>query len=314
MNKTDDKIKQPKRKARRIFRLLLSAMIWMGAAVSYYVIFSIFFDTPIEYEIRKSNRELDREYERLSARYDSLEAVLNNVVARDENVYGMLFESAPYTSVFKDNDGQWRDADKLLAMSNNELAELYFAGLNSLDNQVKQTTDNFKTLEKNMLILGRELNNIPAIQPVNNSRLTRLAASYGMRIHPFYRTMASHQGVDFAVPEQTRVYATADGVVSDVSNSSYGKGLSITIDHGNGYKTFYGHLDKAVARKRDRVRRGDIIGHSGNTGLSFMPHLHYEVLYNGRRVDPINYFFYEMTPESYMKLLDVAQIGMQSLD
>ncbi|MDE6483608.1 MAG: M23 family metallopeptidase [Rikenellaceae bacterium] len=301
------------KKRRRLLRLTLNLFVWIGVAVVYYVLFSIFFDTPIEHEIRKSNREMTREYDRLSRSYDSLMTVLDNVVARDENIYGMLFESAPYTSL-REEEEQWRDADKLLSMSNNELAGIYFDGLRSLESTVTKVTNNFKSLEANMLTLGRDLNNIPAIQPVNNSDLTKLAASYGMRIHPFYRTMASHQGVDYAVPEQTRVYATADGVVDDISNSAYGKGLCVTINHGNGYRTLYGHLDKAVVKKGARVRRGDIIGHSGNTGLSFMPHLHYEVVYNGRRVDPINYFFYEMTPESYLKLLDIAQIGMQSLD
>lgn len=301
------------KKRRRLLRLTLNLFVWIGVAVVYYVLFSIFFDTPIEHEIRKSNREMTREYDRLSRTYDSLMTVLDNVVARDENIYGMLFESAPYTSL-REEEEQWRDADKLLSMSNNELAGIYFDGLRSLESTVTKVTNNFKSLEANMLTLGRDLNNIPAIQPVNNSDLTKLAASYGMRIHPFYRTMASHQGVDYAVPEQTRVYATADGVVDDISNSAYGKGLCVTINHGNGYRTLYGHLDKAVVKKGARVRRGDIIGHSGNSGLSFMPHLHYEVVYNGRRVDPINYFFYEMTPESYLKLLDIAQIGMQSLD
>lgn len=294
-------------------RLLLNLFVWIGVAVIYYVLFSIFFDTPIEHEIRKSNREMTREYERLSRSYDSVMTVLDNVIERDENIYGMLFESVPYTSLHED-DEQWRDADKLLTMSNNELAGIYFDGLRSLEATVTKVTNNFKSLESNMTTLGRDLNNIPAIQPVNNSDLTKLAASYGMRIHPFYRTMASHQGVDYAVPEQTRVYATADGTVDDISNSAYGKGLCVTINHGNGYRTLYGHLDKSVVKEGARVRRGDIIGHSGNTGLSFMPHLHYEVVYNGRRVDPINYFFYEMTPESYVKLLDIAQIGMQSLD
>ncbi|MCX4358445.1 MAG: M23 family metallopeptidase [Rikenellaceae bacterium] len=301
------------KRRRRLLRLLLNLFVWIGVAVIYYVLFSVFFDTPIEHEIRKSNREMTREYERLSRSYDSVMTVLDNVIERDENIYGMLFESVPYTSLHED-DEQWRDADKLLTMSNNELAGIYFDGLRSLEATVTKVTNNFKSLESNMTTLGRDLNNIPAIQPVNNSDLTKLAASYGMRIHPFYRTMASHQGVDYAVPEQTRVYATADGTVDDISNSAYGKGLCVTINHGNGYRTLYGHLDKSVVKEGARVRRGDIIGHSGNTGLSFMPHLHYEVVYNGRRVDPINYFFYEMTPESYVKLLDIAQIGMQSLD
>ena len=293
---------------------MVHLFVWIGVAVLYYLVFSLFFDTPIEYEVRKTNKELSRQYELLSNRLDSLNRVMENVVERDKNVYSMLFEAAPYSST-EELSGNWESADKLLTMSNNELASLLYEKLSKLNADVTSQTGRFENLQYKMQEIGDGLNYIPAIQPVNNNELTKLAASYGMRIHPFYKSMASHQGVDFAVPEETRVFAVADGVVANVGTTEQqGKGVSITIDHGNGYRTFYGHLNKANVRRGQRVRRGDIIAHSGNTGLSFMPHLHYEVIFEGRRVDPINYFFYELDHRNTIQMQKVAQIGMQSLD
>ena len=161
--------------------------------------------------------------------------------------------------------------------------------------------------------VGEGKNHIPAIQPVINQQLTLLTASYGMRIHPFYRTLQSHQGVDYTVPEGSRVFATADGRVKEIAERSTA-GRTIVIDHGNGYETSYSHLMAINVQKGEEVRRGDIIGLSGNTGLSLAPHLHYEVRHNGMRVDPIHYFFMELSPEQYQRLMHIAQSGMQSFD
>ncbi|MEG1649984.1 MAG: M23 family metallopeptidase, partial [Rikenellaceae bacterium] len=121
-------------------------------------------------------------------------------------------------------------------------------------------------------------------------------------------------GVDFAVPEDTRVYATADGVVSSAGQGATGEGTTIDIKHGDNYLTTYSHLNKSLVKKGQRVRRGDIIAYSGNSGLSFLPHLHYSISHDGIRIDPINYFFYELNPHQNKQLFDIAQVAMQSLD
>jgi murein DD-endopeptidase MepM/ murein hydrolase activator NlpD len=156
-------------------------------------------------------------------------------------------------------------------------------------------------------------NHIPAIQPVINPQLSLLTASYGMRIHPFFKTLKSHQGVDYTLPEGSRVFATADGTIKEVSTRST-SGQSVVIDHGNGFETSYSHLGKINVRKGEKVKRGDIIALSGNTGLSLAPHLHYEVRNNGMRVDPIHYFFLELSPAEYQRIIHIAQSGMQSFD
>ena len=161
---------------------------------------------------------------------------------------------------------------------------------------------------------GRAVSYTHLIQPVINKQLTLLTASYGMRIHPFYKTLQSHQGVDYTIPEGSRVFATADGVVRDVALRNSTSGQTVVIDHGNGYETSYSHLSKINVRKGQRVSRGEIIALSGDTGLSLSPHLHYEVRLNGMRVDPIHYFFMELTPTEYQRLMRIAQSGMQSFD
>lgn len=292
-----------------VIRLVAHLLVWMGMAVVYYLIFSAFFDTPIEHEVRKVNQELSLEYERAKARYDSLELVLESVIERDKNVYSILFESDPY---IEDARGDYMLS--LLDKSNNELADIFFKKLSQVEKSITGGSIAFDTLQQNMVAKGDKVLKMPSIQPVTNKELTRLAASFGMRIHPFYRTMKSHQGVDYAVSENTRVYATADGKVKEVSSAYRTNGLSVVIDHGNGYETVYSHLNKSLVRRGQKVTRGDIIAHSGNSGLSFMPHLHYEVVYKGVRQDPINYFYQELSPYEYSRMIDIAHIGMQSLD
>lgn len=173
--------------------------------------------------------------------------------------------------------------------------------------------ESYLELQRLLDTVGDGRNRIPAIQPVINQQLTLLTASYGMRIHPFYRTLQSHQGVDYTVPEGSRVFATADGRVKEIASRSTA-GRTIVIDHGNGYETSYSHLLAVNVRRGQEVRRGDIIGLSGNTGLSIAPHLHYEVRHNGMRVDPIHYFFMELSPVEYQRIIRIAQSGMQSFD
>ena len=155
---------------------------------------------------------------------------------------------------------------------------------------------------------------IPSIQPINNSRLTLLASGKKPLINPFHRTMAEHHGIDYLVPEGTAVFATADGRVDHLSEKNSTHGKSITIDHGNGYKTTYSHLLDIRVSEGQTVKRGDIIALSGNSGLSFVPHLHYEVSLFGTRVDPVHYFFMELSADDYQRIIRIALSSMQSFD
>jgi murein DD-endopeptidase MepM/ murein hydrolase activator NlpD len=254
------------------------------------------------------------EYEVLSARYDSLNMVVENVIERDRNIFGILFESTPYD--FNSDYEQQRLSlhEKLLGQSKRQMLDDLTAQTDNIEEKLTELEYSYNTLQNNLDAVGDKRNNIPSIQPVINHQLTLLTAGYGMLMHPFYRTLQSHQGVDYTIPEGESIFATADGVVKEVLGKTSTSGITVVIDHGNGYTTSYSHLQKAKVKRRQKVRRGDIIALSGNSGLSLSPHLHYEVRYEGVRVDPIHYFFMELTPDEYQKIIRIAQSGMQSFD
>jgi murein DD-endopeptidase MepM/ murein hydrolase activator NlpD len=303
--------RKPKNKITKFVTTLLT---WVGAAVVYFAIFSLLFDTPAEYELRHSTDKMRAEYQALSARYDSLNMVVNNVIERDRNIFGILFESTPYD--FNSDYEQQRVAlhEKLLNQTKGRMLKNLTTQTDNLEQLLTQLDQTYSTLQSRLDSLANKSNNIPSIQPVINHQLTLLTAGYGMLMHPFYRTLQSHQGVDYTIPEGESIFATADGVVKEVLGKTSTSGITVVIDHGNGYTTSYSHLQKAKVKRRQKVRRGDIIALSGNSGLSLSPHLHYEVRYEGMRVDPIHYFFMELTPDEYQKMLRIAQSGMQSFD
>jgi murein DD-endopeptidase MepM/ murein hydrolase activator NlpD len=306
-----------KQKFRRgLLRGLVHLLVWAAVAVSYYAVFSVLFDTGPELRLRRSAYRAEREYELLNAQYDSLMTVLQNVADRDRNVFRVLFESDPYDFEGIGQDETWRSHERLSKMSNRALAAEFFDRLATYDDNVSNLDGIYTRVQERISEMGDRANNIPSIQPIVNSELTLLTASFGLRIHPFYRTLRPHNGVDYTVPEGTPVFATADGVVREVERRSTGSGLRVVIDHGNGYQTTYSHLSAGTVRPRtgERVLRGDIIARTGNTGLSLAPHLHYEVYHDGMRVDPIHYFFMDLNPSQYQRIVRIAGSGMQSFD
>ncbi len=295
-------------------RRALQVLAWFGGAVLYYAVFSLFFDTPAEYELRHSTDRLQEEYETLLEEYDSLAMVVDNVVERDRNIFAIMFDSTPYDFDSEYNNQRVELHESLLSKSNREMSATLQTSLDDLEQKMAQLETSYTTLNKELQRVGTKRNNIPSIQPVTNHELTLLTAAYGTLMHPFYRTLQSHQGVDYALPEGTRIFATADGVVKEVKGKNSTSGITVIIDHRNGYTTSYSHLQSVKVKRGRNVQRGDIIALSGNSGLSLAPHLHYEVRYNGVRVDPIHYFFMELTPDEYQRIMRIAQSGMQSFD
>ena len=281
-----ERLRRRRRRKQRIIRATVHLFVWLGMAVLYYVGFSVFFDTPFEYQMKHSTDRLRREYEALSARYDSLSTVLGNLSERDRNVFRILFESEPYDFDSEHEQRQSSTYEKIVGRSTRQLKRELRERVNEMERQLETLNASYLELQARIDTAGRRCDNIPSIQPVINKQLTLLTASYGMRIHPFYKTLQSHQGVDYTIPEGSRVFATADGVVRDAAQRNSTQGQTVVIDHGNGYETSYNHLSKINVRKGQTVRRGDIIALSGDTGLSLAPHLHYEVRLDGMRVDP----------------------------
>lgn len=310
--KTTTRTRKSRTFRQRLVRVTIHLFMWTGAAVLYYIGFSLFFDIPVEYGLKHSTDRLRDEYGQLAARYDTLERVLNNVVERDRNVFGILFESDPYD--FEADRDASAGYEALFTLSTRRLKLGLRDRVEAMETQLTQLGDSYLALQRQIDSVGEGRDRIPAIQPVINKQLSLLTASYGMRIHPFYKTLQSHQGVDYTVPEGSSVFATADGVVKETATRNSTSGKTVVIDHGNGYETRYANLSEINVQKGQRVRRGDIIALSGNTGLSLAPHLHYEVRYQGMRVDPVHYFFMELSPEEYRRIIRIAQSGMQSFD
>lgn len=310
--KTPSRVRRSRTFRQRLIRVTIHLFMWTGAAVLYYIGFSLFFDTPVEYGFKHATDRLRDEYAGLAARYDTLERVLNNVVERDRNVFGILFESDPYD--FEADRDATASYEALLSRSTRQLEIELRDRTETMERQLSQLGESYRALQEQIDSAGEGRDRIPAIQPVINKQLSLLTASYGMRIHPFYKTLQSHQGVDYTVPEGSSVFATADGVVRETATRTSTSGKSVVIDHGNGYETRYAHLAEINVQKGQRVRRGDIIALTGNTGLSLAPHLHYEVRYEGMRVDPVHYFFMELSPAEYRRIIRIAQSGMQSFD
>ena len=305
---------QTKKTTKSKGRRALQVLAWLGATILYYSLFSLLFDTPAEYELRHSTDRLKREYGALLEQYDSLAMVVDNVVERDRNIFAIMFDSEPYNFDSEYNNQRIELQESLLEKENREMSATLNRSLDELERKMERLEASYSDLNKKMQELDTKRNNIPSIQPVTNHDLTLLTAAYGTLMHPFYRTLQSHQGVDYAVPEGTRIFATADGTVTEVKGKNSTSGITVVIDHRNGYSTSYSHLESVKVKRGQRVQRGDIIALSGNSGLSLAPHLHYEVRYNGTRVDPIHYFFMELTPDEYQRIMRIAQSGMQSFD
>lgn len=289
-------------------------MWWIGMVLFWYIVLTFAVDMPREYQLRHSSDKMRSEYELLSERYDSLTLVLENVAERDQNVFRKLFESNPYELESGSYKGRPELYEELADMSNVALSERLDAMTSIAQQQENKMLEAFDIMRSGLSALGTSLENIPAIQPVNNRHLTLLAAGKKPLINPFHRTMREHHGVDYLVSEGTPVFATADGKIKSLSEKNSSHGKAVTIDHGNGYQTSYSHLLDIRVKKGQKVKRGDIIALSGNTGLSFAPHLHYEVIYNDMRVDPIHYFFLELNPEEYQRIIRIALSSMQSFD
>lgn len=292
----------------------IKLLVWVAMVIMWWVIISLTIDMPMEYKLRHSTDDLRSEYGKVSARYDSLTNVLDNVVKRDENVFRKLFESNPYDLSADFDKERIALYEQLVGMDNDELTEMLDKRIQKAVAEESNVLKSYDKLKYNISNGGLSVDYVPAIQPVNNRKLTLLAAGKKPLINPFHRTISEHHGVDYLIPEGTPVFATADGVIKSLSEKNSSHGKAVTISHGNGYETSYSHLLDIRVKKGQKVKRGDIIALSGNSGLSFVPHLHYEVIYNDTRVDPVHYFFLELNPDEYQQIIRIALSSMQSFD
>lgn len=284
-------------------------------AFIFLVIAYNFFGSPKERMQEREISYLKLQYQILGDRLKSMETLLSDMQDRDDNIYRVIFEAEPIpSSIRKAGYGGIDRYEHLQGYSSSDLVTSTTKQLDLIASQLYIQSKSFDEVFDLARNKSKMLSSIPAIQPVNNMDINRISSYFGNRTDPFYKVTKFHQGVDFSAPVGTEIYSTGDGKVVVVEKSRNGYGNQIIIDHGFGYKTRYCHLQKISVRKNEEVKRGQLIGTVGNTGKSSGPHLHYEVLKNDRAVNPIHFFFNDLTPEEYDLILEKSMLPSQTMD
>jgi murein DD-endopeptidase MepM/ murein hydrolase activator NlpD len=279
------------------------------------VIYASFFDSPKEKALLREIDQLTLQYDIIHREMENLDKVISQLEEKDDNLYRTIFEAEPIPETQRESGVGGINRYKDLEGYNNSSIVIETAKrLDYLKKKVvvqSKSYDELYVLAKNKEVM---LGAIPAIMPISNKDLTRTASGFGLRIHPFYKIVRFHAGMDFTAPLGTDVYVTGNGTVEAVMPSLRGLGNHIIINHGFGIVSIYAHLDRFNVRKGQKVRRGDVIGFVGSTGMSLAPHLHYEIKVNNVNVDPVNYYFNDLTAAEYEQMIEIASKTGQSFD
>lgn len=296
----------------KVFAFLATAFV-TAALISYFAF--QFVGSPNEKFLQMQNEALKADFKDLSDSVRQIQMKMAELEKRDNSVYRSIFEATPLPDSAR---ATYLEKQKEIAtvesMSNNELVTSIVQAVTNLKNRIAAQNASYK--EIGHLINNKEklLAATPAIQPVSNKDLSRIASGFGYRIDPIYKTVKFHAGLDFTAPQGTPIYATADGVVKTAGFSDGGYGNHVVINHGYGYETLYGHMYRVKVRSGQRVKRGDLIGYVGSTGKSTGPHCHYEVHKNGQKLDPVYFFYNDLSPQQFDQILKRASASNQSFD
>lgn len=289
-----------------VLKYLIVGLVIGGLGV---ILYASFFKDPETSRLQKELKYMDAQISGMREQMDSLDQYVDVLQKRDNEIYRTIFGAAPidhkYVGGNRYNEIAKYSSEEGIIETQNRLMAIQ----QNLIQQSKSYQEIMKLAKKQDQFLA----GLPAIQPVDNKDLKRMASGFGYRIHPIYRVARMHTGLDFTAPIGTEIYATGDGVVKSPDGGS-GYGLHIVIDHGFGYQTLYAHMSRMAVRPGIKVKRGQIIGYVGNTGVSSGPHLHYEVIKNGQKVNPAYYFYNDLSPDQYAALLERASQSGQSFD
>ena len=286
------------------------------ATIAIFIAYNYFdLNSPKEKQLKRELSELSLQYQLLNNRMGEVSEVLDDIQERDNNIYRTIFEAEPIPiSIRKAGFGGVERYKELQGYDNSELMIATSTRLDRLSKQLYIQSKSFDEVAKLVKNKAQLLASIPAIQPISNEELKHQPSGYGWRTHPIYKTPEFHPGMDFASPEGTEIYATGDAVVTRADNLAQGYGNHVVLDHGYGYETLYGHMSKLAVHVGQQIKRGQLIGYVGSTGLSTAPHVHYEVRKNGQTVNPINFYYNDLTPEQYQKLIEISSQSSQSFD
>lgn len=296
----------------RVLGFLATAIVFSVVIVA---IAYAYLDSPKEKQLKREINQLTLQYELLQQRFNEASYVLGDLQQRDDNIYRVIFEAEPIPSSVR--EAGFGGVDRYKSLEGYDNGELMINTSRKLDQLSKQLYVQSKSFDEIVELAKNKshmLASIPAIQPIANKDLTRIASGFGYRIHPIYKTTKMHEGVDFTAPVGTDIYAAGNGIVKLIEYDSRGYGNHVIISHGFGYETLYGHMSKIKVRPGQKLNRGDVIGIVGSTGTSTAPHLHYEVIKQGIKINPINFFYNDLTPEEYEKMIEISSRSNQSFD
>ena len=290
----------------RVFGFISAALVTSALIIWAYINFfpkATDKEAALKYEIIKDN------YNTLAAKTKTLQQQMAELEKRDNEVYRSIFEANPLSDSGRTKAiEQKKEIAKINLIKDDDLGNEIAKTLNNITTRVAYQFESYNAIEKLINNQETKMASIPAIQPISNKQLTRIASGFGMRIHPIYGIAKMHPGLDFTAPQGTPIYATGDGVVTTAGGGT-GTGNHVIINHGYGYETEYLHMVRIKARAGQKVKRGEIIGWVGNTGASTGPHVHYEVHINGSPVNPVYFFFNDLTAEQYDRVLKIAATG-----
>lgn len=302
-------------KSRKVLRFFLILLALLGVAFLFAVLLFTFFKSPKEKSQARELEYMKLQYEILNDRLDNIEILLTDMEQRDNDLYRVMFEADPIPRSVRRSG--FSDADRYAGlygyMNSNQVLNAA-RKLDVISSQLYHQSVSYDTLFAMARNKSDMLAHIPAIFPLKETEIKYISSYFGYRPDPIYKIEKFHSGIDFSAQKGTEAYATGDGVVCDVEKGHWGYGNMVTIDHGYGYKTRYAHLQKAAVRRGQLVKRGQLIGFIGNTGKTTGVHLHYEVLKNNAPINPINFFYKDLTPDEYEQILEQSTLPTQSMD
>jgi murein DD-endopeptidase MepM/ murein hydrolase activator NlpD len=299
----------------RLTRFLTFFTSSLGFSIVLVIVILNLYDTPGSKAIKRENQRLLSQYKLMQKDLDNVEKVLEDLQQRDDNIYRVIFETDPIPSTIR--KAGFGGANKYAHLESMDNKELVISTSRKLDILAKEAYIQSKSYDEVLKLAFQKekmLASIPSIMPVSNKDLKKTASGWGFRIHPIYKIRKFHYGMDFTAATGTDVYATGDGTIREVTTEHSGYGKMIFVDHGFGYSTVYGHLSKFNVKPGQKVKRGELIGLVGNTGTSTHPHLHYEVHKNGEAVNPQFYYYMDLTPQEYEKMISISSNMGQSFD
>ncbi|MBN1416801.1 MAG: M23 family metallopeptidase [Bacteroidales bacterium] len=299
----------------KILKVIGYSLVFIAISVIGVVVYSLLFDSPEVKGLKRQNSELMVNLELFNKQLDKISMTLQDMQQRDDNLYRTIFEAEPLNASIREAGTGGTDRyDELQKMADPTLVLQTAKRLDKITRKIVIQSKSYDELIKMAMNKEKMLASVPAIQPIANKDLKRTASGWGFRIHPIYKIRKFHYGIDFTAPTGTEVYATGDGTIEKIESSQRGYGNCVIIDHGYGMKTLYAHLNGFAAKQGQKVKRGDVIAFVGNTGMSTSPHLHYEVIRNGNKVNPINYFFNDLTAEEFDRMIEISMSMGQTFD